>query len=206
MKNDYTKTQILINVPVPIETDRIILRNAQAGDGQAVWDAKAETFDQLQQWMPWAKELGTVEETEIVCREAHAKFIRRDDLMMLAFERASGKFIGGIGLHRFDWAVRRFEIGYWVRTSLQGNSYATEIANTLTRFAFGALDARAVMIGHAAGNERSRAVIQKLGFDYEGTEKNGTLTGKGSVFDALHYSRTNTKNLPDINIRWDIRP
>lgn len=201
-----TNNNILIDVPVPIETDRIILRHPQAGDGQAAWEAKAETFDQLQEWMPWAKELGTADDMEIVCREAHAKFIRREDLMMLAFERASGQFIGGTGLHRFDWAVRRFEIGYWVRASLQGQGYATEIANALTRFAFNALEARTVMIGHGEGNDRSRAVIQKLGFTLEGIEKNSTHTGNERILNAHIYSRTDLKGLPDLNVRWDIRP
>lgn len=197
---------ILIDIPVPIETPRLILRPPMPGDGAALHEAKAETFDQLHQWMPWAKEMSTLAEDEIVMREAYAKFIRREDLMMMAFEKDAGRYIGGTGLHRFDWAVRRFEIGYWVRESAQRQGYASEIANVLTRYAFEQLEARAVCIGHAAGNDKSRGVIEKLGFSLEGTMKNETALGDGTVVDSLMYSRTNMTGLPPLDVKWGHKP
>lgn len=197
---------ILIDVPTPIIMDRLVLRPPMAGDGKALHDAKEETFEQLSQWMPWAKECGSIEESEIICREAHAKFIAREDMMMFAFDKETNKFIGSSGMHRFNWNVRRFEIGYWVRTSEQGQGYATEIANALTRYAFGALQARAVMIGHAEGNEKSKRVIEKLGFEFEGTLKFSEELPSGDIVDGHIYSRINIDGLPDLNITWGNEP
>lgn len=196
---------ILIDLPMPIETPRLILRPAMPGDGPALHEAKAETFDQLHQWMPWAKEMSTVEEDEITVREAYAKFIRREDLMLFAFEKDTGRFIAGTGLHRFDWAVRRFEIGYWVRTSAQRKGYATEISNALTRYAFTQLNAKAVCIGHAAGNDKSCGVIEKLGFALEGVMKNETSLPDGTVLDSYIYGRTNMDELPNLAVTWQAR-
>src|SRR5690606_33393810 len=120
-------------------------------------------------------ELGTIEDDEKVVREAHGKFEKREDLMMMGFARDGGEFIVGTGLHRFDWAVRRFEIGYWVRTGAAGQGYATEAANALARYAFAALGARAVVIEHATGNDASARVIEKLGFEKEGVARNSIL-------------------------------
>ncbi len=197
---------ILIDIPVPVETPRLILRPIMPGDGAAVFEAKAETFGQLNRWMPWAKELGTADDMEIVAREAYARFIRREDMMIVGFEKATGRYVIGTGLHRFDWAVRRFEIGYWVRESAQGQGYAGEAANALTRYAFAQLNAHAVMIGHAAGNDKSRRVIEKLGFALEGTERQSTCLPGGSVADALIYSRIDTTGLPALDVWWEGMP
>ena len=188
---------------MPIETDRLLLRPPQAGDGTVLFEGMEETFDQLHQWMnPWAKELGTAQEAEATCRRAHARFILREDMMVLVFDKATNKFIGASGLHRFDWTLLRFEIGYWVRASAQGKGYATDIANALTRYAFGALDARSVMIGYAAGNEHSKNVIEKLGFEFEGCATLAHELPNGNIVDELTYSRTNTDGLPNLNIKW----
>ena len=200
-----TKEQepILIDIPMPIVTDRILLRVPQAGDGEVLFEGMKETFDQLQQWMnPWAKELGTVDTAEATCRRAQARFLLREDIMILAFEKDSNNFVGASGLHRFDWTLRRFEIGYWVRANAQGKGYATEITNALTRFAFKQLEARSVMIGHAAGNDRSKNVIRKLGFELEGHAKLAHELPNGDIVDEFTYSRTDIKGLPQLNVTW----
>ena len=61
---DFTKPQ-LIDLPLPIVTERLVIREPRFGDGQAVFDAKAETWDMLHQWMPWAKEPATLETDEL---------------------------------------------------------------------------------------------------------------------------------------------
>jgi RimJ/RimL family protein N-acetyltransferase len=193
---------LLIDIPMPIETPRLTLRPAMPGDGSALQEAKVETFDQLHQWMPWAKEMSALADDEITVREAYARFIRREDMMLFAFEKDTGRYIAGTGLHRFDWNIRRFEIGYWVRQSAQRQGYATEIANALTRYAFEQLEARAVCIGHAAGNDNSRGVIEKLGFTLEGVFKNETALPDGTVVDSYIYSRMDMNGLPPLDVKW----
>ncbi len=192
----------LIDVPMPILTERLFIRPAMAGDGQKAFDAIEETYDDLAQWMPWTKNHSTIENTEAICRESYANFLLRKDMMVFAFDHANKKFIGSSGLHRFNWSTRRFEVGYWIRKSEQGKGYATEIANALTRFAFEALNARAVMIGHADGNEKSKNVIQKLGFEQEGRAKFDHELPNGDFVDGLTYSRTNTQGMPELKIKY----
>ena len=203
MTQEKIKNPILIDIPMPIETDRLYLRVPQAGDGEVLFEGIKETFDQLHLWMnPWAKELGTVDDAEATCRRAQARFLLREDMMILAFEKNTNNFVAASGLHRFDWTLRRFEIGYWVRTSAQGKGYATEIANALTRFAFQALEARSVMIGYAKGNARSKNVIEKLGFELEGHAKLAHELPNGDIVDEFTYSRTNIEGLPSLNVTW----
>ncbi len=193
---------VLIDVPMPILTPRLILRAPAAGDGAAINDAKAESFTDLNKWMPWAKTMSTVDEDEAVAREKYAKFILREDLMILIFERDTGRLVGGTGLHRFDWDKRHFEIGYWIRTSAHGKGYATEVTNALLRYAFNVLSAKRVEINHADGNEASAAVIRKLGFFKEGVLREATQLPDGRRVDTHVYSRLNLDNLPALDVRW----
>lgn len=201
--SDQKQDPVLIDVPMPIRTPRLILRPPQAGDGAAMHEAKAETWEGIHKWMPWTKDgLGTAEESEAVARKAQAKFILREDLMLIGHEAKSGRAVIYTGLHRFDWQHRSFEIGYWVRQSAQGKGYATESTNALIRYAFGALNARRVQIDFADGNEASHAVIKKLGLCYEGAAKLGIELPDGRYVDRHHYSRTDMHGLPDLDVRW----
>lgn len=194
---------ILIDIPLPIETDRLLIRAPGAGDGADVTAAKRETWHDLTRWMHWARGDGPdPADDEAVIRRASADFILRTDLMMLAFDRGSGLPVAFTGLHRIDWHARIFEIGYWVRTSARGKGYATEVANALTRFAFDALNARKVIITHADGNAPSAAVIKRLGYPLEVVERFGTTLPDGSVVDQHRYARLNTDGLPALNVRW----
>ncbi|PZQ45344.1 MAG: N-acetyltransferase, partial [Micavibrio aeruginosavorus] len=41
------KNPILIDIPMPIETPRLILRNVLPGDGKALFEAKVDSFKEL---------------------------------------------------------------------------------------------------------------------------------------------------------------
>lgn len=193
---------ILIDIPMPIRTPRLILRNVLPGDGAAMQEIKVESWDELCKWMPWTKlGVGTVGDAEKVIRENHAKYILREDMMMAAFTH-DGQLVSMCGLHRFDWEFRAFEVGYYVRTSLHNQGYATEIANALTRFAFGALDARRVMICAATENGASRRVIEKLGFELESLVKADAFLPDGSVTGHANYVRYDVVGLPAQDVKW----
>lgn len=196
------KEPILIDIPMPIRTPRLMIRNVLPGDGAAMHEIKAESFDDLSKWMEWAKlGVGTVDDAEKVIRENHAKYILREDMMMAAFTH-DGRLISMCGLHRMDWEFRSFEIGYYVRSSEHNKGYATELANALTRFAFEALGARRVIICAATANAASRRVIEKLGYELESLVKADALLPDGTVTGHANYVRYDTNGLPDENVTW----
>lgn len=199
---------VLIDIPVPITTPRLRIEAVAPGHGTYIHEMKTETWDQLLVWMPWAyteRETRTVDHTEAVVRNLYADFILRRDLTMIAFENESNRPVAMTGLHRFDWTCREFHIGFWVRGSAQGQGYATEIANALTRFAFEELSARRVQISHAEGNDSSRSVIERLGFEHEAFRRDDNVFPDGRVMSSHDYVRFNTDNLPSLDVRWQRR-
>lgn len=198
---------ILIDVPMPIITPRLIIRPPQAGDGQALYDAKQDSLPELLEWMLWAKNDSTIQDNEVLVREKHIAFLKRDDIMLFAFDRTHPNYmIAGTGLHRFDWTTRIFEIGYWVRTPDTSNGYAQEITNALIRYAFSALSAHKVTICHADGNHGSQKVIEKLGFEKEGVKRQCEALPDGQLVDTHIYGRLDDKNLPDLDVHWGPEP
>ena len=152
---------LLIDVPERIDTERLVLRAPRGGDGQRVNDAIRVSHAELAPWMPWAGTMPSVDESEVHCRRQQARFILREDLVMLMFERSAdggeGELVGGSGLHRIDWSLRNFEIGYWRKAGCEGRGFVTEAVRALSRMAFDSLAARRVEIRMDDNNARAGA-------------------------------------------------
>ena len=58
---------ILLDLPTQITTPRLLLRPPKIGDGVIVNEAVSESFENLREYMPWAKEKPSVEDSEITC-------------------------------------------------------------------------------------------------------------------------------------------
>jgi len=185
---------ILFDFPYSFDTERLTIRGPLPGDGEEVHAAVKESVAELRPWMPWAAEkIMSVEEYEIRLREGQLKFLSREDLWMMILLRRTNTIIGGTGLHRIDWNVPKFEIGYWVRTSYARQGYITEAVAALTDFAFNTLGAKRVEIRCDERNVRSTAVPQRLDFVHEATLRHD---------DRNHL----TKQLRDTMIFAKIRP
>jgi len=197
-----SKSPLLIELPVPISTPRLVLREPRVGDGAEVNAAVLETFDVLTQWMPWARTRPTSEESEEYIRRGVTEWILRTELKILGFDRASGALAVCSGMHRIDWDVPSFEIGYWVRASFAGRGYVTETVHALTRYLFTALGARRVEIRCDPLNTRSVAVIERLGFTREGCLRSECRTHDGRVRDTLVYARVNLDDLGPLAVSW----
>ena len=183
---------LLEDVPDQLATERLILRSARGTDAPALNAAVCESLDELRLRMPWAQSAPSLARSDADCRRMQARFLLREDLPMFMFERAAdggeGEFVGGTGLHRIDWTVRRFEIGYWCRTSRWGRGYVTEAARALTRFAFERLRARRVEIRMDDGNARSWKVAERAGFALEGVLRSDTVNPLGEPRDTRVYA------------------
>lgn len=184
---------VLIQVPEEIASARLILAAPRPGLGQALNAAVCESLDELRPWMPWAQSAPSIEESEAVLRHQLARFILRSDLVYQIYRKnedgTAGRLLGGTGLHRFDWTVRRFEIGYWIRKSAQGQGYVSEAVQALARMAFEQLQARRVEIRMDDKNLRSRAVAERCGFEFEGVLRSDALSPNGEPRDTRVYSR-----------------
>lgn len=171
------------------ETNRIILKSPSLEYIEILQGAIAESIPDLKVWLKWAQKTPSLDECAENINNAIEAFHNQKDLQFYIFTKESHILIGCAGLHRIDWSVPKVEIGYWVRTSYQGQGYATEVSQLLTELAFDKLEVNRVEIRCDDNNIRSKSVANKLGFILEGVLRNDTLTPDGKLRNTAVFSR-----------------
>ncbi|QWU18261.1 GNAT family N-acetyltransferase [Paenibacillus sophorae] len=179
----------MISFPESLETDRLLIRAPLWGDGAAMNEAIIESLEELRPWMPFARKAPTMEESEAFARQTRLDFLKRSDLHLRIFNNLTGEFIGCSGLHRIDWDIRSFEIGYWIRTSCAGNGYITEAVKGITDFAIRELAANRIEIRCNAKNVKSASVAERTGYTLEGILRNNRLAENGELGDTKVYAK-----------------
>ncbi|MCB8945590.1 MAG: GNAT family N-acetyltransferase [Ardenticatenaceae bacterium] len=163
---------ILREFPYSLETERLLIRGPLPGDGKMVRATVLESQNELKQWLPWAVDIPDDEAYEANIRRGHTRFLNREDLWLMILLKDTGVIIGGSGLHRIDWDVPKFEIGYWLGTPYTGKGYMTEAVEAISNFAFTVLGAMRVEIRVDSNNHKSIAIPKRLGFALEATLRN----------------------------------
>ena len=179
-------------IPYPLEliTERLIVRSPSEEDAEELRVAIKESLEDLGPWMPWADHVPTLAEAKENCAKALQDFKDGKNHRLHFFLKESHIFLGGSGLHRIDWSVPKFEIGYWIRRSYSGNGYVTEAVDEISRYAFDELCAKRVEMRMSTKNEKSWRVAERLGFILEGTLRNEHRNNDGTLRDTRIYART----------------
>jgi RimJ/RimL family protein N-acetyltransferase len=175
-------------LPLPRETQRLILRPPSPENAAAIQEALEESFAQLHVWMDWAVTLQSLEDTKAILARARARYEAMEDFGVHAFLKDTGRFVLGAGLHPLNWRVPKFEIGYWCRSSMQGNGYVTEVVRELTTAAFGDMAAMRVEIRCDSRNQPSRKVAERAGFRLEAKLQYDDRANDDSLRDTLIYA------------------
>lgn len=85
----------------------------------------------------------------------------------MAYHRETGERVGRGGLSRIDIdGLPRLELGWVLHRRFWGQGYATEIGRAGLEMAFGELAASEVVSFTEEHNLRSRAVMERLGFQF----------------------------------------
>ncbi|WP_223702134.1 GNAT family N-acetyltransferase [Sutcliffiella deserti] len=184
-----SRKPILKDFPSEFTTDRLVIRMPMPGDGAAVHQAITHSLAELKPWMPFANKDQTVEDVEANIRESYVQFLKREDLRLLVFLKETGEFVASSGLHRIDWDVPKFEIGYWIDTRHSGKGYITEAVDGIGRFAFEKLQANRVEIRCDSKNGKSRAVAERNGYTLEGILQNDDRGVDGELRDTCVYAK-----------------
>ncbi|AJE50456.1 GNAT family N-acetyltransferase [Paenibacillus polymyxa] len=189
MSREQQPNPILLSFPEQFQTERLTIRAPQWGDGAAVNEAIRESVHELRPWLPFARNLPTEEESEIRSRQARLKFLDRSDMVLYIFDTASGQFVASSGLHRMNWDARRFEIGYWLRTSWIGKGIVTEAVHGVTDFAIQHLHANRLEILCDSRNTRSAKVAERAGFTLEGILRNVECDEEGNMVHHMVFAK-----------------
>ncbi|MFC5451213.1 GNAT family N-acetyltransferase [Paenibacillus aestuarii] len=180
---------IMYSIPESFESNRLLIRAPLWNDGEKVNVAVKESMAELRPWMPWATSMPTVEESEMSIRRSRLQFLDRTDLRLLLLLKGTDELVGSSGLHRIDWQSRKFEIGYWVRTSYAKQGYITEAVEAITNFAISELQANRIEIRCDERNTNSARVAERVGYSLEGILRNDKCDIDGLLRNTMVFSK-----------------
>lgn len=155
----------------PIETPRLALSPIESADAHDLWYAVDGSRAQLEPWLPWVPYNVDPDASQ---RYAEASALDWDNARACRFvirERATGKFMGVVGLESFAHLHQSAELGYWLRTDATRRGFMSEAAAAVLAWAFRDLRAHRIRVAAATDNHASLAVIRKLGFHFEGVAR-----------------------------------
>ena len=166
--------------PLPIRTERLLLRRARPGDESAFVDAWAS-----EEWtsLLLSPTMNAAEVGEWVRRRADPGDGR---FLGLVVERDSVP-VGDSVLILQGVGLTEGEIGWTVLPEHAGQGYATEAARAMMRLAFEHYGVRRVIANLDARNDRSAALCERLGMRRE-AHKIEDFWSKGQWTSSLEYA------------------
>ncbi len=155
-------------------------------DAQALFDIIDSEREYLGEWLPFVALADSVEYTRSFIELALSQPAHSCDPLFTI--RQEGEVIGIVGFKCTDRFNRRTEIGYWLSESAQGRGIMTNSVRALCSYAFEGMGINRIQIKCAVGNTPSSAIPKRLGFSFEGVERDGEFFSEGKFFDVEVYS------------------
>lgn len=168
-----------------LQTARLIIRPLQINDLDDVFNYSCTPNVGLNAgWKPHESK----EETLEIMNEI---FLNKKTVWGIEIKESS-KIIGSIGL--IDDPKRQYDmvkmIGYAIGEAYWGKGFMTEAAHKVIQYGFEELNLFAISAYCFPTNERSKKIIKKFNFDYEGTLKMAEKIFNGNVYDNDCYLLT----------------
>ncbi|WP_224005453.1 GNAT family N-acetyltransferase, partial [Paraburkholderia tropica] len=183
---------VLIDLPDPIHTERLVIRAPRQGDGQQVFEATIESLEALREFpasLPWAMEEPSLDASEAFCRVGASNFIARRDFPFLFLSRDSGELVGCGGLHNPRWKSGTFEAGWWGRTSWTRQGLISEAVTAIVDLAFSAFAAHRVEALTDDLNPNAWRLCERVGMELEGVLRNSRVEPGGTLRNTRVYSK-----------------
>lgn len=166
-----------------LETERLLLRRFKSDDLMDFYEyCKNPNVGPNAGWLPHAN----IDISKVILDE----FVNDDKIFAIVYKK-NNKVIGSVGLHpdRKRNNSRAIMLGYVLSEDYWGRGIMTEACRETLRYVFMELDKDMITIYHYEFNNRSRRVIEKLGFTFEGILRKASVLPSG-VHDDYCYSLT----------------
>lgn len=179
---------------VRLKIDDIELKTFSIDEANILYHLIDKNRDQIGEWLLWVDKTNSVEDAEKLIKEYNGR--REEGVGMNFGIWYQSWLIGYISFASIDIARKTASIAYWLDREYQGKGIITNSCKALINYAFNKLNLNRIEISFAEGNEKSRAIPERLGFKEEGVSKKTELIRGGKLVDNHHYAllRQNWKN------------
>lgn len=164
--------------------EKILIRDLRYSDLDAYYEyGKDPKVGPFAGWKPFpSKDIASrVLNGQIVSRETFAICLKESDCL-----------VGTISL--YNTAIRKYNkaksLGFSLNSRYWNQGIMTEAVRLLIEYAFTKTDCEILEVGHHIDNYRSKRVVEKCGFNYDGTLCSYKKLYDGRLIDASFYSMT----------------
>ena len=154
-----------------VVTPRVVLRCWEPADTAALHRVIAENLEHLRPWIEWiAREPKSLAERLCEVRAMRAAFDADAYWSYAVLDADDGELVGGIVLHRPPTG-NSGDLGGWVAAARARRGLQSDAAAALARVCLEVMGMERVQAVCDAANERSIALMRKLGFTHEATPR-----------------------------------
>ena len=164
-----------------LTTERLRLRQVEPRDADDVYATLADE-ETMRYYGPIYPSLAAVQE---YIAERQGDYARRDAIRWGITLKDDDTLIGSCGFHHFDEGYHRAETGYILNRAYWGQGIMAEALAAILTYGFSEMGLHRIEAIIDIANERSKGVLLKLGFQYEGNLRQRYLFRGG--FEDEHY-------------------
>ena len=177
--------------PEGTATERFVIRTYRPGDGEAISAAVNVSYDHLKTFMPWAKPVQTVEQSERYARECYGRWLLAQDFALGIWSPDERTLLGGSGFHLRGGGLQlgNAEIGMWIRADRAHRGLGTAALRELVRWGFTEWPWQRLSWHCSTRNTASARVAEKAGFQLDGTLRQNGVDADGVRRDTMIWSR-----------------
>jgi len=172
---------------IELSGDGLLLRHYRPEDSRELAAAVRESVASVGARLPWCHAGYGDAEADAWIAHCGDAWRSGEHFAFAVFEGMTGQFLGAAGLNQRNREHNFMNLGYWVRTSQQGNGVAARAAQLVSAFAFGQIGLTRIEIVTAVDNHASRRVAEKSGAAFEAIARN-RLVDRGNPIDAALYA------------------
>ena len=146
----------------------VSLRLFTEDDEEEFYQLIMNSKEHLKPWITWIDSVNSQEDTNKSLALRIEVLAENGGYPMWFAIIYNGQMAGTIGFNEIDKVNRIGEIGYWLGKEFQGKGIMSKSFTAVLDYGFQLLKLNRIEAFIAAGNERSRALPEKFGFEEEG--------------------------------------
>ena len=174
------------NIKVININESISLKQIDISDANDLFTTIDTQRDYLGTWLPFVYYTKSINDSEEFIKTIeNTPEDKKEYIFVIKY---NCEFAGLIGLKGTDKLNKKTEIGYWLSEHFQKKGIITLSVKSLIDFAFNELELNRIQIKSAVANIPSRSIPIRLGFEFEGIERDGELLNNNIFTDIEVYS------------------
>lgn len=171
---------------LPLRVDQNVqLRLLSGEDAEAFFNLIIQDRARLDKWMRWTAQVQTLDDARAYIERSAARYSQNVGFHAGLWD--GDTLTGGVACRDIDRENRQAEIGYWLGAEFTGRGLVTRACRALITALFEREQLHRIEIRCVTDNLPSRSVAERLGFTFEGSERESVWI-TNSFRDHARYS------------------